>query len=70
MLTIPPALDEAAEMDGATKGQLFWEVILPLARPGLITLGIFTFMRRSMTVTTNYSGARQCKSKLWSNDMQ
>jgi multiple sugar transport system permease protein len=44
MLTIPPALDEAAEMDGATKWQLFWDVIMPLARPGLITLAIFTFM--------------------------
>jgi ABC-type glycerol-3-phosphate transport system permease component len=44
MLTIPPALDEAAAMDGATPWQVFWEVILPLARPGLITLAIFTFM--------------------------
>jgi multiple sugar transport system permease protein len=44
MLTIPPALDEAAEMDGATKWQLFWDVIMPLARPGLITLTILTFM--------------------------
>ena len=44
MLTIPPALDEAAEMDGASKWQLFWEVIMPLARPGLITLAILTFM--------------------------
>jgi ABC-type glycerol-3-phosphate transport system permease component len=44
MLTIPPALDEAAGMDGATHWQIFWEVILPLARPGLITLAVFTFM--------------------------
>ena len=44
MLTIPPALDEAAEMDGATQWQLFWDVIMPLARPGLLTLAILTFM--------------------------
>ena len=44
LLTIPSALDEAAEIDGANKWQLFWDIILPLARPGLITLGIFTFM--------------------------
>lgn len=44
MLTIPPALDEAASMDGATPWQVFWDVVLPLARPGLITLAIFTFM--------------------------
>lgn len=44
MLTIPPSLDEAAEIDGASKWQLFWEVIMPLCRPGLITLAIFTFI--------------------------
>jgi len=44
MLTIPTSLDEAAEIDGASKWQLFWDVILPLARPGLIVLCIFTFL--------------------------
>jgi multiple sugar transport system permease protein len=44
MLTIPTELDEAAEIDGASKWQVFWNVILPLSRPGLITLTIFTFM--------------------------
>lgn len=44
MLTIPPAMDEAASLDGATPWQVFWDVILPMARPGLITLAIFTFM--------------------------
>jgi ABC-type glycerol-3-phosphate transport system permease component len=44
MLGIPRALDEAAEMDGAGKWRIFWDVILPLSRPGLVTLAIFTFM--------------------------
>ena len=44
MLSIPSSLDEAAEIDGASKWQVFWEVIIPLARPGLIVLCIFTFM--------------------------
>ena len=44
MLTIPSSLDEAAEIDGASKWRVFWDIILPLARPGLITLTIFTFM--------------------------
>ena len=44
MLTIPTSLDEAAEIDGAGKWQVFWNVIMPLSRPGLITLTIFTFM--------------------------
>lgn len=44
MLTIPTSLDEAAEIDGASKWQVFWQVVLPLSRPGLVTLTIFTFM--------------------------
>ena len=44
MLSIPTSLDEAAEIDGASKWQVFWNVVMPLARPGLITLTIFTFM--------------------------
>ena len=44
MVTIPAALDEAATLDGASPWGVFWDVILPLARPGLITLAIFTFV--------------------------
>jgi ABC-type glycerol-3-phosphate transport system permease component len=44
MMGIPRALDEAAAIDGAGYWRTFWDVILPLARPGLVTLGIFTFM--------------------------
>lgn len=44
MMTIPPSLDEAATMDGASHWQIFWDIILPLSRPGLIVLSIFTFM--------------------------
>jgi ABC-type glycerol-3-phosphate transport system permease component len=44
MLTIPPSLDEAAAIDGAGPWRVFWDVIMPLVRPGLITLAIFTFL--------------------------
>ncbi len=44
MLSIPSSLDEAAEIDGASKWQVFWNVIMPLTKPGLIVLCIFTFM--------------------------
>ena len=44
MLSISPALDEAATIDGASHWQIFWEVVLPLARPGLIALAIITFL--------------------------
>lgn len=44
MMTIPTSLDEAAEIDGANKWHLYWDIILPLSKPGLLTLTIFTFM--------------------------
>ncbi|MEM9082264.1 MAG: carbohydrate ABC transporter permease [Planctomycetota bacterium] len=44
MLTIPSSLDEAASIDGAGSVRIFLDVILPLSRPGLIVLTIFTFL--------------------------
>ena len=44
MLGIPSSYDEAAEIDGANHWQIFMEVILPQAKPGMITLSIFTFL--------------------------
>lgn len=43
-LTIPVELEEAAALDGATRLQILWEVMLPLARPALVTLFLFTFI--------------------------
>ena len=44
MLGIPKALDEASIIDGAGAWRVFFDVIMPLARPGIITLAIFTFL--------------------------
>jgi ABC-type glycerol-3-phosphate transport system permease component len=44
MLSIPTSLDEAATIDGAGHWRIFWDVILPLSRPGLIALCILTFL--------------------------
>jgi ABC-type glycerol-3-phosphate transport system permease component len=44
MLGIPKALDEASVIDGAGAWRVFFDVIMPLARPGIITLAIFTFL--------------------------
>jgi len=44
MLNIPSSLDEAASIDGASKWRVYLDIILPLRRPGVITLVIFTFM--------------------------
>lgn len=43
--TLPSELEEAARMDGAGEWQVFWNVILPLSRPALAALAIFTFVR-------------------------
>lgn len=43
-LTIPVELEEAAALDGATRWQTLWRVMLPLARPALVTLFLFTFI--------------------------
>ena len=39
--SLPSELAEAAEIDGCGHGATFWKVMLPLARPGLIVVGIF-----------------------------
>jgi len=41
--SIPKDLDEAAWIDGASIFTTFWRIILPLARPALITLALLTF---------------------------
>ncbi len=40
---IPKDLDEAAEMDGCGKGNIFFRIILPQITPALITAAIFSF---------------------------
>ncbi len=42
--SIPREIDEAARMDGASVLQTFVRVILPLARPGLVAVALFTFL--------------------------
>ncbi|APC40449.1 carbohydrate ABC transporter permease [Clostridium estertheticum] len=39
---IPKELEEAAILDGCNRWQVFWKVMLPLTRSGLVALGIFT----------------------------
>jgi len=41
---IPPDLDEAAAIDGATRMQILLRVILPLVVPGLVAVGIYSFI--------------------------
>ena len=43
-ITIPKELEEAADLDGANRFQIFYKIILPLSKPALATLGIITFL--------------------------
>ena len=42
-LSLPEELEEAAIIDGCSRYQIFWRIMLPLVKPGLVTLSIFTF---------------------------
>jgi N-acetylglucosamine transport system permease protein len=42
--TIPTTIMEAGIMDGCSHFRLYWSIMLPLAKPGLTTVGIFTFI--------------------------
>ncbi len=58
-LSIPKELEEAAAVDGASRFQAFYRIVLPLVRPGLVTVGVFAFVMAwgefifALTLTTN-----------------
>lgn len=43
-MTIPNSLQDAATIDGCSNLRIYWQIIMPLAKPGLLTLGVFSFM--------------------------
>ena len=43
-LTIPSELEEAAIIDGASRLRILWQVIVPIARPAIAVLAVFTFI--------------------------
>lgn len=62
--TLPRELEDAARVDGCTEFGVFWRVILPLCRPAMGALAIFTFVRHwndyiwpliTLTKTANYT---------------
>jgi multiple sugar transport system permease protein len=42
-MTLPRELEDAARIDGCSELGIYWRIILPLSKPALATLGIFTF---------------------------
>jgi multiple sugar transport system permease protein len=43
-LSIPDALLHAARIDGASELRIYWSIVVPICRPVLVTLALFTFM--------------------------
>jgi ABC-type glycerol-3-phosphate transport system permease component len=43
-LELPVELEQSARVDGASEWQIFWRVMLPLVRSGIMALGVFTFI--------------------------
>jgi multiple sugar transport system permease protein len=43
MRSIPNELSEAAKIDGASELRIWWDIVLPLSKPALATIAIFTF---------------------------
>lgn len=43
-MSLPTELEEAGRIDGANVWQVFWQVMLPLAKPGIVALTIFTVL--------------------------
>ena len=42
--TLPKELSEAARIDGCGEFRIFWQITLPLCRPALVVVGLFTFL--------------------------
>ncbi len=43
-VTLPASLEEAARIDGLSEFGIFWKIMLPLSKPTLLSLAIFTLM--------------------------
>ncbi|MFG2117531.1 ABC transporter permease subunit [Streptomyces sp. NPDC048710] len=41
---VPEALEEAAYLDGASRGRFLWQILFPLVFPGLVATSVFSFI--------------------------
>jgi len=44
LMTLPRELDEAAEIDGANSWDILWKLLVPLSKPVIATVAVFTFI--------------------------
>lgn len=52
LMSIPPDLDEAAVIDGASYPRVFWTILLPLCKPALATVAVISFISHWNEFTT------------------
>ncbi|WP_166996428.1 carbohydrate ABC transporter permease [Paramicrobacterium fandaimingii] len=45
MSSLPIALEESGQVDGAGRIRVLWSIVLPLARPGIVSTAIITFLQ-------------------------
>ena len=43
-MTFPKELEESAYMDGSSNARIFWKIFVPMSKPALITIGLWSFM--------------------------
>lgn len=43
-MSFPRELQEAAELDGASQSRFLWQIAMPMAKPALITIGLYVFL--------------------------
>ena len=50
LLVVPEELADAARIDGCSEYRIWWSIFMPLAKPALTTVAIFTFLRCQVPV--------------------
>ena len=78
--TIPKALDEAAIIDGATRAQILWKMIIPMSKPIIIYTALVAFMAPwcdyifasyvAFGYENSYNVAVAMTRWVWTNDYQ
>lgn len=70
--TIPKSIDEAAEIDGASKAQIFWHITLPLSKPIVIYTALTSFIGpwgdyifASVIIRDNYEAFTVARGLYW-----
>ncbi len=54
LASIPPTIYEAATIDGAGKGQVFWRITLPLLKPTVVLVSVMAMLQCLKTFSTQY----------------